>query len=157
MPRVVDGAVEAHGVERLAGLQHGKHGIGELDLAAGAALPALQDAEHLRLQDVAAGDVQVRRRGPLLGLLHHAGDLRHLRGAVLHADDAVLVRLVLRHRGHRDVVAAVLVVRLDHLGEERLLPVMQHVGQDDRERLIADDVARAPDRVAQAPAAPAGA
>src|ERR1700730_15211144 len=35
------------------------HAIGELDLAAGAALLRLQDLEDLRLQDVAAGDRKV--------------------------------------------------------------------------------------------------
>ena len=70
--------------------------------------------------------------------------------AVLDADDAVLMRLVVRHRRDGDVVAAVLVVGLDHLGEAGLAAVMQHVGQQQRERLVADDVARAPDGVAEA-------
>src|SRR6266702_8701285 len=41
------------------------HAIGELDLAAGAALLRLQDLEDLRLQDVAAGDRKIGRRRAL--------------------------------------------------------------------------------------------
>ena len=68
MPRVVDRAVEAHGVVRLAGFLHGEHRVGELDLAAGAALLGGEDVEDFRLQDVASGDVQVgRRRAPACG------------------------------------------------------------------------------------------
>ena len=66
------------------------------------------------------------------------------------ADDAVPVRLVARHLLDGDDVAAVLLVGLDHLREAGLAPCMQHVGQEQRERLVADDVARAPDRVAEA-------
>ena len=81
---------------------------------------------------------------------------RDLGRGILDADDAVLVRLILGHRRDGDVVAAVRVVGLDHLGEARRWRVMQHVGQQQRERLVADDLARAPDRVAEARAAPAG-
>jgi hypothetical protein len=42
------------------------------------------------------------------------------------------------------VIAAVLVVGLDHLGETRLVAIVEHVGQQERERLVADNVARAP-------------
>ena len=42
------------------------------------------------------------------------------------------------------------VIGLDHLGEAGPRAVMQHVGQQQRERLVADDVARAPDGVAEA-------
>ena len=70
--------------------------------------------------------------------------------AILDPDDAVLVRLVLRHRRYRDVVAAVFVVGLDHLGEAGLGAMMQHVGQQQGERLVADDLAGAPHGVAEA-------
>ena len=70
--------------------------------------------------------------------------------ASVDADDAVLVRLILRHRSNRDMVAAVRLVGLDHLGEAGLDPVMQHVGKQQRERLVADDVACAPDGVPEA-------
>src|SRR5918994_667369 len=48
--------------------------VGELDFVACAALLLLQEVEYLGLQDVAAVDVEVRGRGPLVGLFHHAGD-----------------------------------------------------------------------------------
>src|SRR5882672_5795659 len=57
-------ALEFDAVEAL-GLRHPYHRIGKLDLAAGAALQGLQDLEDFRLQDVAAGDRKIRRRGAL--------------------------------------------------------------------------------------------
>ncbi len=83
-------------------------------------------------------------------LLHHGGDLAHLGRGVLDARDAVLVCLVLRHRGNRDEVAAVLVIGFDHLREAGLDAMMQHIGQEQRERFVTDDIARTPDRMAQA-------
>src|ERR1700736_3246718 len=70
------------------------HGVGELDLAAGAALLRFQDFENFRLQDVAPGDRQIRGRGALGRLFHHAVDLEHLavRVALADAADAVLMR-----------------------------------------------------------------
>ena len=53
-------------------LRQPDHGIGDLDLAAGAALALLEHSEDLRLQDVAAGDVQVGGRRARLRLLDHA-------------------------------------------------------------------------------------
>src|ERR1700716_4560568 len=52
---IVPFALELDTVEAL-GLGKLDHGIGELDLAAGAALLGLQDLENLGLQDVAPGD-----------------------------------------------------------------------------------------------------
>src|SRR5438045_2964358 len=101
-PAVVDRAVEAYGVERLAARQF-DHRVGDLDLVAGAALAALEDGEDLRLQDVAAGDVQVGGRRSWLWLLDHAGDTRYLRVPVFDANDAVEVGLVLGHRRDGDV------------------------------------------------------
>ena len=42
-----------------------------------------------------------------------------------------------------------LAVAVDHLGEAAALGLHQHVGQQQRERLVADQFARAPDRVAE--------
>ena len=39
---------------------------------------------------------------------------------------------------------------VDHLGEAAALMLHQHVGQEQRERLVADQFARAPDRMAEA-------
>ena len=69
--------------------------------------------------------------------------------AILQGHDSVLVRLALRGGLDHHDVAAQPVMGLDRLGERRLVGGHQHVGQHDREGLVADDVARAPDRVAQ--------
>src|SRR5262252_8576297 len=71
------------------------HGVGELDLAAGTALLPLEDLEDFQLQDVAPGDGEIRRRGALRRLLHHAGDLENAGMGVARADaaDAILMRL----------------------------------------------------------------
>src|SRR5215468_1112276 len=61
-------------------LHQADQGVGELDLIAGAALLRLQDLEDFRLQDVAAGDDEVRRRLLARRLLDHAGDLERLAG-----------------------------------------------------------------------------
>ena len=66
------------------------------------------------------------------------------------ADDAVFVRLGRVAFLHRDDVAAGLLVELDHLLHAALLRLHDHVGQQQRERLVADQVARAPDGVAEA-------
>ena len=63
------------------------------------------------------------------------------------ADDAVLVRLLGRHLLDRDDVAAVALVGVEHLLHAA---AAQHVGQQHREGLVADDLAGAPDRVAEA-------
>ena len=92
-------------------------------------------------------------RGALRRLLDHAGDLEGLAEFLADRDDAVLVRLVRRHLLDRDDVAAMLVVGGDHLLHRA---AAQHVGQDDREGLVADQFAGAPHRMTEARAAPAG-
>src|SRR5690349_24417034 len=57
-------ALEFDAVEFLR-LRQTDHGVGELDLTAGSTLLRLQDLEDFRLQDVAAGDREVRRRSAL--------------------------------------------------------------------------------------------
>ncbi len=91
---------------------------------------------------------------PLARLLHHAVDLEHAAVLVALADaaDAVLVREMLRHGFDRDQIGFVakLVRGLDHLREAARRVQHQFVRQHHRERLVADDVARAPHRVAEA-------
>src|SRR5690606_10956333 len=72
------------------------------------------------------------------------------RQALARVDDAVARYLLARYLEHRDQVAADVLVGLDHLREAARLPDHQLVGQQDRERFVADDPARAPDRVAEA-------
>src|SRR6266481_8837097 len=72
---IVPLALEFDAIEALGFLKP-NHRIGELDLAAGAVFQRFQDLEDLRLQNVAPGDRQIRWRGALGRLLHHAVDLR---------------------------------------------------------------------------------
>ena len=51
---------------------------------------------------------------------------------------------------HGDDIAAEAAVDADQAAEAGLVVDHQHVGQHDRERLVADDVARRPDRMAEA-------
>ena len=69
--------------------------------------------------------------------------------AAAPAHDAVTVgfeRVALLDSDH---VAAGLLVELDGAGEAAPFAEGNHVGQEQRERLVADDVAGAPDRVAE--------
>lgn len=94
-----------------------EHRIGQLDFAAGALFALLENAENIGLEDVAAGDIEIRGRGPLRRFLDHAGDLECV--AVIFADgnDTVFVRLFGRDLLDGDDVAAMLLVSRDTLGE----------------------------------------
>src|SRR4029453_16706004 len=113
------------------------------------ALTALKDREDIRLQDVAPADVEVGRRICGLWFLDHASNARYLRGFVLDADDAVKVGLILRHRRDGDVIAAVESVGLHHVAQAWAGAEVEHVGKQQRKWLLADDLARAPYRVAK--------
>ena len=135
-------------MERLVA-DHPRHRIGQLDLAARAFLLIFEHAHHLGLEDVAADHRQVRRRCPLGGLLDQPLDLGQR--AIAHAggDDAVHVRLVLGDFLRADQIATDLHIRIDHLLEAAWLAEHEIVGEQHRERLVADDVARAPHRMAE--------
>ena len=65
-------------------------------------------------------------------------------------DHAVILRLVVGHGLDGDDVAAVLGIGIEHLRETALaVGLHQHVGQQQRERLVADQLARAPHRMAK--------
>src|SRR5215813_264879 len=66
-------AFELQAIERLL-LGELDHRVGQLDLAAGATVLRRQDGEDFGLQDVAAGDDEVRRRLRARRLLHHPRD-----------------------------------------------------------------------------------
>ena len=72
--------------------------------------------------------------------------------ALADAADAVLMGEIVGHRFHREQIgfAAELAGSLDHLLQAARRIQHQFVRQHHRERLVADDVARAPDRVAEA-------
>jgi hypothetical protein len=67
-------------------------------------------------------------------------------------DDAVHVDAVHRHFLDRDDVRLrrQMGAGVDHLGEAAALGLHQHVGQQQRERLATDELARAPHRVPEA-------
>src|SRR5262249_9152893 len=75
---VEDAALE-HGAVEFLGPRKGEHGIGELDLAAGAALLGFQKLKNLGLEDVSPRHSEVRRRRALFRLLDH---LSYLKGVV---------------------------------------------------------------------------
>src|SRR5262245_37789849 len=130
-------AVELQAVERL---RPGEldHGVGELNLAAGAALLGREDVEDLRLQEVAAGDDQVRRRGRARGLLHHLREREQAALALADADYAVHVHALGRHLLDRDDVGVgvELARGVDHLRQAAARMLYQHVGEQQREWLV---------------------
>ena len=64
-------------------------------------------------------------------------------------DHAVILYLVLGYGLHRDDVAAMRGIGVEHLREAAFaFGLHQHVGKQQRERLVADQFARAPDRMA---------
>ena len=85
-------------------------------------------------------------------LFHHGGDREHLALLVADADDAVLIDAFHRHFLDGDDVGALAELGrgVDHLRQAAALVLHQHVGQKERERLVADQFARTPHRVAQA-------
>src|SRR5690606_40988888 len=119
-------------------------GVGQLNLAARAALLRLQQVEDFRLQDIAARDRHGRGRRALGGLFDHA--LHAVAAAVVGGgvDDAVFVGVGLGHGLYADDVAADLGVELGQLFQSARLRVHDHVRQDDGEGFMADDVAGAP-------------
>ena len=106
--------------------------------------------EDFGLEDVAAGDDEVGRRVLLLGLFDHGGDGKALVRALAAGDDAVGRDLLHRHFLDGDDVAAGLLIGFHHLLEDAGRGLEQHVGQQQREGLVADQLARAPDGVAEA-------
>src|ERR1700733_8527428 len=79
-------ALEFQAVEILRARER-DHRVGQLNLAAGAAVLFRQQIENLRLQDVAAGDDEVRWRALARRVLHHGGDREYLALLFADADD----------------------------------------------------------------------
>src|SRR5262249_48721460 len=92
-PRFLRAAVEAPALEFQAveRLHLGKfnHRVGELDLAAGAALLGGKNVEDAGLQDVAAGDDEIRRRPLTRGFLDRLGDREQAAPALADADNSI--------------------------------------------------------------------
>ena len=82
-------------------------------------------------------------------LFDQAQDLDQAAVVLADLQDAVAVGLLARHFGHRDDVAAGLVIGVGELLQARLVGQHQVVRQQDGERVVADERAGAPDRVAE--------
>ncbi len=125
------------------------HGVRQLDLATRALFQPGKVFEHIRRQHIAPDDGQVGRGVFRGGLFNQSLDLDH--PAIIRTDiqDAVAAGLFARHFGHGQHVAARLVIDLRKLGDAGGLAQHDVIGQQDGERIIADELARAPDGVAQ--------
>src|SRR5215212_4852874 len=150
---VVPRSLELVGVDRL--LFHERlDRVRQLDLATGASLRLLELVEDLRRQDVAADDRQVRRCVGGRGLLD---DARHAPQAItvevrvvrLAVDDAVARDLLVRDTHDRDDRRVRPLVRVDQLADRRSVSDDDVIGQQHRERLVADEVLGHQDRVSQ--------
>ena len=84
--------------------------------------------------------------------LHHAGDREHVALFLADADNAVLIDAVERDFLDGDDIGALAdgVRRVDHLRETAAFVLHQHVRQQQRKRFVADELARAPHRMARA-------
>ena len=140
--------VDLDRVERLLADQL-RHRIRQLDFAAGPRLAFVEDAHHVRLKDIAADHGKIGRSGFGLGLFDQAEHFRD--GAVLLAgsDYTIAVGAFPRHFLGGEHVAAIAVPGIDHLLERAGCAGHQVVGKQHRERLVADDLASAPDSVAE--------
>ena len=115
--------------------------------------------KYLRLQDVAAHDDEVRRSASAGRLLDHRPDTpKPVFLFALKADHTVGTRLFRRDLFHGDdvdlrvgIFFAKPVIDLDDLSKAALaLGQYDHVGQEKRKRILANDVVGAPDSMAKA-------
>ena len=116
-------------------------------------LCSAEQVENLRLQDVAAADIEIGGRVLRRRLLHHAGQAEGVAARtdrLADADDAVFGGLGGVALADRDHIAAGLVVDRDHLRQAAGFALHDHVGKHHREGLVADQMAGAPHRMAEA-------
>ncbi len=128
---------------------HLRHGIGQLDLAARPFALMFKHAHHLRLQDVAPGDDQVRRGIGNRRLFNQALHLGQLALRLAGIDHAIARNLFVRHFKNAQQVATDAFIFSHHLRHAAGRAMHELVGQEDRKRFIADNVARAPYGMAQ--------
>jgi len=86
------------------------------------------------------------------GFSNHLGDAEQLAVLLADPDHAVHVHALVRHLLDRDHVGAggEVLRGIDHLRQAAALVLHQHVGEQQRERLAADQLTRAPHRVPEA-------
>jgi len=104
------------------------------------------------LQDIAARQDQVGRCGPGGGLFDQPLHLRQHAIARARIDHAIAGRLLHGDFQRADQIAADLFIGVDHLLHATIARRALHefVGQQDGERFVTDNVARAPDGMAKA-------
>ena len=141
--------LKAQPVERGAS-QHFLHGIGELDLAAGAGLLLVQMAEDLRHEYVATDQRQTRRCVLRGRLLDHALGLNRATVILTDVEDAVAIGVILRHFHHRNHIAPGFLVQVDHFLKAGRIALQELIHQQDGKRLVPHQVACAPDGVTKA-------
>ena len=110
----------------------------------------IEVVEHLRQQDVAADHGKPRWRLGRVGLLHEPPDLDQSAVIADRIQHAVAVGFIGRHLLDRDQIGSGLAERLDHLLKTGLVADGQVIDQQHREGLVADQMTRAPYRMAEA-------
>jgi hypothetical protein len=123
------------------------------EAAARAFFDMRENIENLWLQNIAAGDDQIRRRATLRGFFHHGIDRKCMAVISANRDHAIEMRILRGHFFHGNDIAAVFFVRFNALCKALAAPLAgqcDHIGQKYRKGFIADNIARAPDRMAKA-------
>src|SRR5262249_17019812 len=126
------------------------HRIGQLDLAAGSRILRGDAIEDLRLQDITAGNDEIGRRIFELRLFDHAVNAKAAAEGGADLDHAVAADLVARHLLDGNDIAPGIGIDLHHLLETTWFGMDQHVRQEQREWLVADQLAGAPYGMADA-------
>src|SRR6267378_409555 len=142
-------AWQAHGEHALV-RQQLRDGVGELDFPSSAGRQLAEQLEDARRQHIAADDRESRRRFGRPGLLDDAVDAGDVGAGALDGHDTVALRLVAGHFLDAEERGAFARKNLRHARHGRRLRVHQVVGEDHRERVVADDRPGAQHRVAQA-------
>jgi hypothetical protein len=98
-----------------------------------------KNVEDVRLEDVAPGDDEVRWRPFPRRFFDHLGDREQAAPALADADHPIHVDAFGRHLldGNDIRVLAEVARGVDHLAEAAAVVLHQHVGQQQRERLVA--------------------
>ena len=137
-------AVEGHIADR------SRHGVGQLDFAARARLMRVERRQHRGIEHIAPDNGE-RRGGVRRGRLLHKAPDRGEPSVIFHnVQHAVAAGFLPRHVHDRDDIAAMLAVDVEKLAEAGPLREHEVVRQEHGEGCGAHDMARAPDRMAEA-------